>query len=61
MNDFDRKFVRHILMYILVKKDWEFKVDDDGEFSFILGNQEPSTRNKSAEEIEKLIEQIVRW
>ena len=61
MDDFDRKFVRHILMYILTKKDWDFEVDDDGELTFILGNQEPTTRNKSSEEIEKLIETIIRW
>ncbi len=61
MNDFDRKFVKSILMYVLTKKGWDFEVEDDNEFSFILGNQEVTTRNKLAEELENLIEQVVRW
>ena len=61
MDNIDRKFVRTILMYVLEKKGWDFDVEDDGEISFILGNQEPTTRNKSVDEIENLIEQVVRW
>lgn len=59
--ELDRKFVKSLLMYVLAKKGWEFNVEDDGEITFILGNQEPTTRDKSAEEIENLIEQVVRW
>jgi hypothetical protein len=50
-----------MLLYHLEKREGEVFMYDDGEFSFILGNQEPDTRGKNSQELLELLDQVVRW
>ena len=61
MDKTERMFIRHMLMYVLTVKDWEFEVDNKSEMTFILGNREIETAKLSAEEIEKILKEVIRW
>ena len=50
-----------MLLYHLEKREGEVFMCEDGEFSFILGNQEPDTRDKNSQELLELLDQVVRW
>jgi hypothetical protein len=61
MNNAERAFIRHMLMYVLAVKEWEFEVDNQSEMTFILGNREIETVNMSAEELQEILNQVIRW
>lgn len=61
MHNAERALVRHMLMYVLDVKDWEFEVDNKSEITFVLGNAEIVTAELSAEEIEEILKQVIRW
>lgn len=61
MEEFQRNLIKHMLLYHLEKREGEIFMYDDGEFSFILGNQEPDTRGKTSQELLELLDQVVRW
>lgn len=57
----ERKSNLLILKHILSEKEWEFEVDNNGELTFILGNQEPSTNDMTDEEVSELLDVIEGW
>lgn len=61
MSNAERMLIRHMLMYILTVKEWEFEVNNEFEMSFILGNKEIVTADMSAEELEDVLKQVIRW
>lgn len=61
MEEFQRTLIKHMILYRLEKRDWDYYMDVDGEFSFVLGNREPNTRNMNSQELLELLDEIVRW
>ena len=57
----ERALFRHMLMYVLAVKDWEFEVDDHSEMIFVLGNREIVTANMSGEQIQEILNEVLRW
>ena len=58
---FKRNTVKCYIAYLLDKYNWEYDVDINAELNFILGNQEIFTKDKSIEELDQIIETIVKW
>lgn len=62
MGEHERLLTRTMLMYLMDKRDFELQFEDDTcEFSFVLGNQEFSTKEMTAKEMLEVIDQVVRW
>lgn len=61
MNNAERALIRHMLMYVLCVKEWEFEVDNKSEITFILGNREIATAEMPAEELQEVLNQVIRW
>lgn len=62
MEEYERKLTRTMLLYFMDKRGFELEFEDDTcEFTFVLGNEEFSTKEMTAKELLEVLDQIVRW
>ena len=61
MEEFQRNLIKHMLLYHLDKREGDVFVEQNGEFSFILGNQELFTEGKTSVELLEYLDEVVRW
>lgn len=62
MEEYERKLTRTMLLYFMDKRGFELEFEDGTcEFTFVLGNEEFSTKEMTAKELLEVLDQIVRW